>query len=72
MDKQILPEFQRYLLDKKLVLDRNVPYYAYWVSKFLTFLNNTENLNKEICIEEFLKRKILKSNNCFLMMCGII
>lgn len=57
MDKQILPEFQKYLLDKKLVLEKNAPYYAHWVSRFLTFLNNSENFNKEeICIEEFLNQ----------------
>jgi hypothetical protein len=35
MDKQILSEFQKFLLDKKFIPEKNTPFYAYWVNKFL-------------------------------------
>ena len=56
MNKQILPEFQKFLLDRKLVPVKNTPFYAYWVSKFLHFSNKNENLSKEIRIKEFLNQ----------------
>jgi hypothetical protein len=30
-----LPEFQKFLLKKKLIPENNVPFYAYWVSRYL-------------------------------------
>mgnify|MGYP001559306109 CR=1 FL=1 len=33
----ILPEFQQYLIDKKLVPENRVTYYAYWVSRYLRY-----------------------------------
>lgn len=35
--KETLPEFQKLLLDRNLVPGKNVPFYAYWVSRFLDF-----------------------------------
>mgnify|MGYP001589197990 CR=1 FL=1 len=32
-----LPEFQKYLLDKKLVPEAKVSFFAYWVSRFLHY-----------------------------------
>src|SRR4030066_986097 len=34
---EILPEFQKFLLDKKLVPEKNVFFYALWVSKYFTY-----------------------------------
>lgn len=34
---EILPEFQKFLLDKKLVPEKNVFFYALWVSKFFNY-----------------------------------
>lgn len=33
----ILPEFQQYLIDKKLVPENRVSYFAYWVSRYLRY-----------------------------------
>ena len=33
----ILPEFQAFLLDKKLVPEKNVSFYAFWASKFFSY-----------------------------------
>lgn len=30
-----LPEFQKYLIDKKLVAENKTTFYAYWVSRFI-------------------------------------
>jgi integron integrase len=35
--KEILPEFQKFLLERKLSPEKNTPFYAYWVSRFLDF-----------------------------------
>lgn len=35
--KGILPEFQEFLLTKNLVPEKNAPFYAYWVGKFLNY-----------------------------------
>lgn len=32
-----LPEFQKFLLDKKLVPEAKVSFFAYWVSRFLHY-----------------------------------
>ncbi len=37
-----LPEFQQYLLDRKLVPEKNVPYFAYWVSRYLQYARKKE------------------------------
>jgi hypothetical protein len=31
------PEFQRFLQERKLVQEKNAPFFAYWVSRFLAF-----------------------------------
>lgn len=36
-DHRRLPEFQKFLLDKKLVAGNKTSYFAYWVSRFLVF-----------------------------------
>ncbi len=32
-----LPEFQKYLIDKKLVAENKTTFYAYWVSRYLAY-----------------------------------
>ena len=56
--KVILPEFQKFLLERKLVPEKNVTFFAYWVSRFLDFarkrdLSATEY--QESAVIEFLK-----------------
>lgn len=36
-EQNILPEFQKFLLERKLVPEKNIPYFAYWVSRYLAF-----------------------------------
>jgi len=35
----ILPEFQKFISQRKLVPENQILFYAYWVSKFLRFSN---------------------------------
>jgi hypothetical protein len=51
---QILPEFQDFLLSRKLVPEKNVPYYARWVSRFLAFSNKSKTLDHETLTSEFI------------------
>ncbi len=34
---ELLPEFQRFLLERKLVAEKNIRFFAYRVSRFLEF-----------------------------------
>jgi hypothetical protein len=34
---ELLPEFQKFLLARKLVPEKNIRFFAYWVSRFLEF-----------------------------------
>ncbi len=54
MFSNVLPEFQSFLVLRKLVPEKNVPYYAYWVSKFMAFSNNREGLSQDLLVKEFL------------------
>jgi integron integrase len=49
-----LPEFQQYLLSRKLVPEKNAPYYAHWVSRYLAFSNRLEHMDKEELLRRFL------------------
>jgi hypothetical protein len=57
--KTVLPEFQAFLLKQKFVPEKNAPYFAYWVSRYLGFARRKninaatyqENVALE-CIEE--------------------
>ena len=49
-----LPEYQQYLLSRKLVPEKNVSYYAHWVSLYLAFSNRQENMDKVDMLQRFL------------------
>lgn len=55
MTIKYLSEFQRFLIAKKFVLEKNAPFYARWVSKFLSFSNKNEGMAIDIRIKKFLK-----------------
>jgi hypothetical protein len=55
MLNNILPEYQKYLIFNKLVPEKNVQFYALWVSKFLSFSNKNEAFTVDIKIEKFLE-----------------
>jgi len=60
----VLPEFQAFLLDKKLALGKNVFFYALWASKFLNYSNKKQipsDQYQENAVIEFIET--LKSNS---------
>ncbi|MGD0917704.1 MAG: hypothetical protein ABSB22_14730 [Thermodesulfobacteriota bacterium] len=59
---RIYPEFQDFLLSRKLVAEKNVPYYARWVSKALTFSNESKPSNHDALILEFIHSLKLREN----------
>jgi hypothetical protein len=63
--KDVLPEFQAFLLDKKLAQEKNVFFYALWVSKFLNYSNKKQipnNQYQENAVIEFIESLKADSN----------
>jgi integron integrase len=61
--KDVLPEFQTFLLEKKLAQEKNVFFYALWASKFLNYANKKQippDQYQENAVIEFVET--LKSN----------
>ncbi len=46
-NQEVLPEFQKYLLEKQLAPEKNIPYLAFWVSRFMTFGRRRELVTGE-------------------------
>ncbi len=61
MDNSILPEFQEYLLSRRLVPENQVPFHAYWVSRFLNAANRYEDIDHDLKVQKFLQ--YLNSSN---------
>lgn len=54
---ELLPQFQKFLLARKLVPEKNIRFFAYWVSRFLEFSRKHEypaNEYQESAVMEFL------------------
>ena len=53
--KETLPDFQQFLLERSLAQEKNIPFLAYWVSRFLTFGRkkdiSTDDYNEAAVIE---------------------
>ena len=57
-NRETLPEFQQFLSERKLAPERNIPFLAYWVSRFLAFVRNRERPAteyNETVVQEFLE-----------------
>ncbi len=48
MKNKTLPEFQNFLVSRKLILENNASFYAYWASKLMAFSNRNENLSHDL------------------------
>jgi len=55
LPSQTLPDFQQYLLSRKLVLEKSVTFYAYWANRYLTFSNRLKNADAAEALRRFLK-----------------
>lgn len=49
-----LTEFQAFLRSRKLVPEKNIPYFAFWASKFLYFCNKNNELDNNKLVMEFM------------------
>jgi len=58
----VLPEFQDFLLSRRLVPEKNVPFYVHRVSKFLAFSNKNGQLDQDALVPEFLYSLKSKKN----------
>jgi len=56
MRHNILPEFQNFLISRQLVPEKNVPFYANWVGKFLSFLNLNRNIKEKSTLPAFIEQ----------------
>ena len=57
-NKETLPEFQKFLLERKLAPEKNIPFLAYWVSRFLGFVRKRERTvteYNETTVQEFIE-----------------
>lgn len=53
--KDILPDFQKFLLEKKLIKPAKVPFCALWVSKFISYGNRHQDLIPDLRIKAFIE-----------------
>ncbi len=54
LPSQILPDFQQYLLSRKLVPGKNVTFYAYWANRYLTFSKRLQDAEAAEAVRLFL------------------
>ena len=54
MNNNLLPDFQKYIAQRKLAPENQIPFYAYWVSKFLRFSNSKQDKPLDLRIQMFL------------------
>ena len=55
MINSVLPEFQEFLRSRSLAAEKNIPFYAYWVSRFLYFSDSHQAVFICLRIEKFIK-----------------
>jgi len=51
---RLLPDFQQFLLHRKLVPENQVSFYAFWASRFVRFLNSADDKPISLKIQSFL------------------
>ncbi len=56
MPDTILSDFQQFLKSRKVITVSKIPFYAYWASKYLSFIEDYKDLSKETMINSFLDR----------------
>jgi len=60
--KDVLPDFQSFLLERKLTHEKYVPFYALRVSQFLTFANKDKERDIETLVNKFLDHLKVREN----------
>ena len=54
MSGRILPEFQDFLTAENIVPDKYITYCAFWVSRFLAFVNKNQDMKLRDRVHSFL------------------
>ena len=54
MSDKTLPKFQDFLRSRNLVPEKNISFYASWVSSFLSFSSRHQGLNRDELLTRFL------------------
>ncbi len=62
MTNNTLPEFQEFLRSRALAPDKSIPFYAYWVSRFMVFGNENRDLSVSLKIEKFINELRVSSD----------
>ncbi|MBN1665323.1 MAG: hypothetical protein JW943_17140 [Deltaproteobacteria bacterium] len=52
--KDILPEFQKFISERKLAPENQIRFYALWVSRFLRFSNTQQDKTADLRVRMFL------------------
>ena len=55
LPSQTLPDFQQYLLSRKLVPEKSVTFYAYWANRYLTFSKRLKNADAAEVLRRFIE-----------------
>ena len=55
LPSQTLPDFQQYLLSRKLAPGKSVTFYAYWANRYLTFSKRLQNTDASEALRRFLE-----------------
>ena len=55
LPSQTLPDFQQYLLSRKLVPEKNVTFNAYWANRYLTFSGRLKHADAAEALRLFLE-----------------
>lgn len=62
LPSQTLPDFQQYLLSRKLVQGKSVTFYAYWANRYLTFSKRLKNADAAEALRLFLENLQSREN----------
>ena len=55
LPSQTLPDFQQYLLSRKLMPEKSVTFHAYWANRYLTFPKRLKNADAAEALRRFLE-----------------
>ena len=62
LPSQTLPDFQQYLLSRKLVPGKSATFYAYWTNRYLTFTKRLKNADAAEALRLFLEDRQSREN----------
>lgn len=55
--KEVLPDFQAFLISSRLAQEKDIPFYALWASRFLAFVNKKDKCSLDELVLEFIEEQ---------------